>query len=109
MVSSHRQRQRDTHARVLLQIVALHAVEGRAPARVVGSIHCTPHTATEVVDEVPLEGVNGILRTGVAAEKVIVGRVEGDAGGEVQCQGTRGLCYTQVWLDRPPARGLAHA
>ena len=70
VVPIHGQCEGHTHAHVLLQIIAPHAVERRAPAGVVGAVQRAPHTGAEVVDEVSLHGADGVLLKGLAAEKL---------------------------------------
>src|SRR5262249_56422060 len=55
------QREGPAHAGVLLQVLALLAVDRRAAALVEGAVQCAPDTAAEPVDEMSLHRDDRIL------------------------------------------------
>jgi hypothetical protein len=58
----------------VLQLLSLVAADGRAPAGVVGGVERGPEGGRELVDEVPMQGVDGVLLEGLSIEEVVIVR-----------------------------------
>src|SRR5262245_5083238 len=101
VVPIHRQRDGEAQACVLLESIALHTIDGRTPAGIVGGVQRAPYSGPEVVDEVSLHGVDGVLLKRHAVEKVIVVRVERDTGIQLERQRPQGLGEPDLRLDGP--------
>ena len=101
VVPIHRQRDGEAQACVLLEIIALHTIDGRTPAGVVGGVQRAPYASPDIVDEVTLHGVDGVLLQRHAVEKIIVVRVERDAGTQLERQRPQGLGDPDLRLGGP--------
>src|SRR4030095_13806860 len=74
---------------------------GVAHPRVVGAVQRDPGPEIEVVDEVSLYGVEGVLGEVLAAEEVVVVGEERHAWDKLHRQGTQGLGDPELWLEGP--------
>src|SRR5687768_14138580 len=96
-----RQRHGHSHARVFLQIVAAHAIDGRAPSSVVSPVHRHPYTGSKAVDEMSLYRVERILLARLATKEIAVVRIERGGRGEFERQWPPRLGGAELRLDGP--------
>src|SRR6266481_1711682 len=104
----HRKGKGDADTRVLLHVIFRYAVYRRARAEIVGPVHTSPHAAAEVVADMRLHGVDGILLKGVAAEKIVIIGEESHAGGEFQLEFPDRFGDSEARLEGPAVRPNVH-
>src|SRR5437667_894071 len=95
-------------ARVFLHVIFRCAVYRRARAEIVGPVHTSPHAAAEVVADMYLHGVDGILLKSVAAEKIVIIGEESRAGGEFQLEFPDRFRDSEARLEGPTVRPNVH-
>ena len=88
VMPGHGQRDGRAQTSVFLHIIALHPVDGCAPAGIV-RIQCRPYAGGKCRARGP--GVDGVLRAGLAAEKVMIVGINGDASGSSSVNGPKAL------------------
>ena len=91
----------DADTRVLLHVIVRCAVYRRARAEIISPVHTSPHAAAEVVADMRLHGVDGILLKGVAAEKIVIIGEESHAGGQFQLEFPDGFGDSKARLEGP--------
>ena len=101
MTAGDRERQRRPDAGIRLAVVALHPVDGRAPAPVVRAVDRAPERIPEPIDGVALHGVDGILFAAFAVEEVVVGGEDGDARRDLEDQRAERLRDPELGLEEP--------
>src|SRR4029453_3419615 len=96
------QRKRRCHPQPhVLRLLTLLPIDGGSPARVVGAVEGGPEGVRELVDEVPLKGIDRILLQGLSAEEVVIVREERDPGNQLHGQRAPGLRHAKLRLDGP--------
>src|SRR6266536_1369273 len=104
----HRKGKGDADTRGLLHVSFRYAVYRRARAEIVGSIHTSPHATAEVVADMRLHGVDGILLKGVASEKIVIIGEESHAGGEFQLEFPDRFGDSEARVEGPAVRPNVH-
>src|SRR6266516_6900683 len=104
----HRKGKGGADTRVLLHVIFRYAVYRRACAEIVGPVHTSPHAASEVVADMHLHVLDGILLKGVAAEKIVIIGEESHAGGEFQLEFPDRFGDSKSRLEGPAVRPNVH-
>src|SRR5205809_6987556 len=97
----HRKGKRDADTRVFLHVIFRCAVYRRARAEIVGPVHTSPHAAAEVVADMYLHAVDGILLKSVAADRIVMIAEESRARREFQLEFPDRLRDSEPRLEGP--------
>src|SRR5262249_35098156 len=100
LIAGEGQRRRHPDPHVLLPLTLL-AVDARASARVVRGVEGRPEGGEELIDEMSLHGVNGVLLEGISPEEVVVVGEERDGGNPLERQRAPSLGHSELRFDGP--------
>ena len=87
----------ETEEDVLPPVVFAISVHSRFLANAVGETAADPHAGAKVIDDVPLDRVQGILFELFAAKEVVVVGEDPGRAGELEAPSGRGLWTTPSW------------